>query len=146
MENVCVLQRSVFLFSTTYRILFLNMETGEKSSYTADGVHDTTGDGVRVTAAHDSVPIFAFAEMVSRPRLLVKSYPSFGTVTILQSPEAQNYLSVCLSATDYLIALTGINSFSLEVWNWRTSQLLGMQRTDVLSIDQTIRWVLCNLF
>lgn len=136
---MCILQKSVLLFSTSYRILFLVEDTAEEISHIADGLEDN-GDGVQCTAAHESIPIFAFAELSCNPRLIVKSYPSFATVTILQRPETKSYISMCFSATDYLIALNGINSFSLEIWNWRTSQLLGVQKTGVLSVDQTIRW------
>lgn len=141
METVSVLQKSVFLFSTTYRILFQSTdasgEVEDTKTYTADGQEDH-GDGIQCTAAHSTVPIFGFAEIVAEPKLFVKSFPSFGTVTILRNPEAQSYLSMCFSGTDYLIALSGINTFSLEVWNWRTSQLLGIQNTGVLSVQQSI--------
>lgn len=107
-------------------------------TYLADGLQDN-GDGIQCTAAHSTVPIFGFAELVANPRIIVKSFPTFGTVAILRNPDAKSYLSMCFSGTDYLIALSGINTFSLEVWNWRTSQLLGVQKTGVLSVQQTIR-------
>lgn len=133
-----MLQKRVFVFSTSYWILFHDTETEEQSTYKADELHKGSGDGVRCVAGHDSNAIFAFAEMGSSSRVLVKSYPSFGTVTELRNPETQSYLSLCFCDTDHLIALSGINTFAMEVWNWRTSQLLGVQRTDVLSISQSI--------
>lgn len=132
-----MLQKSVFIFSTSYWILFHDTETEKQSTYTADHLKGS-GDGVRCVAGHDSNAIFAFAEMGPSPRVLVKSYPCFGTVTELRNPETQSYLSLCFSDRDHLVALSGINSFAMEVWNWRTSQLLGVQRTDVLSVSQSI--------
>lgn len=135
---MCVLQKCIFLFSSSNRILFHNTKTNKYDTYLADGRLDN-GDGVQCTAAHQTVPIFAFAEMVTKSRLIVKQYPSFQTVAMLFTPVHKSYLSVCFSETDHLIALTGIATFTLEIWNWRTSQLLGTKQTNLASIEQTLR-------
>lgn len=137
---MCLLQQSIVVFHTSYQIQFYDLEMVSWCSYVADGAEDK-GDGLQCVAAHNSEPIFAFAELVSSPRVIVKSFPSFSEVAVLKSADAQSYLSMCFSPTDHLIALTGIGSFSLEVWNWRTTTLLGVHKTNVLSLDQFIRCV-----
>lgn len=137
-----VLIKSVLVISDMCRIRFYPAEEGEQEKmYLADSNHDN-GDGVvQCIASHQYVPVFAFAELSSNPKILIKSYPSFGSVTTLRNPEVSSYISMCFSTTDFLIALTGIDTFSsLEVWNWRTSQLMNVGNTGLLSVQQTIRY------
>lgn len=137
-DSVCLLQKTILITFTSYRVEFKNLLTNESQCYTANG-QSGYADGVQSIAGHDSIAIFAISESVSKPRLLVKKYPSFDTLQTLRSSTATGYLSLSFCGSDHLIGLTGIGSFTIDVWNWRTSQLLGSESTNCLALDQRIR-------
>jgi hypothetical protein len=63
-------------------ILFHDLSTHTDTIYTAN--NHTSGDGISCVAGHQNTAVFAFGEKCPNPRIFVKKYPSFSTVSVLK--------------------------------------------------------------
>jgi hypothetical protein len=63
-------------------ILFHDLSTNSDTIYSAN--NRTSGDGITCVAGHQNTAIFAFGEKRLNPRIFVKEYPSFSTVSTLE--------------------------------------------------------------
>lgn len=63
-------------------ILFHDLSTHKDTIYSAN--NHVSGDGITCVAGHQNTAIFAFGENCLNPRIFIKEYPSFSTVSILQ--------------------------------------------------------------
>ncbi|XP_059620690.1 cilia- and flagella-associated protein 43-like, partial [Phlebotomus argentipes] len=135
-ESSCFLGKGILFSGHSNSIVFTDTSTGNEKTYRADSFE--RGDGISCIAGHKSLQIFALAELSQSPSILVQSYPSFETIYRLQSSGVTNYLSLAFSETEYLIALTGIPDFGLEIWCWRSGQLLATRKSGIFASDQII--------
>ncbi|XP_026482935.1 uncharacterized protein LOC113391198 [Ctenocephalides felis] len=69
--------------------------------------------------------MFAIAEKCSDPRILVMRYPDF--VRVGEMPctgTTDKYLSLVFTESDYLVSLTGLPNYEIQLWCWRTNEQL----------------------
>jgi WD40 repeat protein len=99
------------------------------------------GDGISVCAGHKVYPIFAFAENCWNARIFIVSYPEFNQISIFEPKDECIYIGLTFSENEHLIALTGMPHYKLQVWFWRTHDLLVTTATDVITDKQKI---VCN--
>ena len=64
-------------------IQFTTLSTGNDSYYRPDCKQN--GDGVSCLAGHKNLMLFAFGELVAKPKIFVLHYPSFRQISVLQS-------------------------------------------------------------
>ncbi|XP_041787290.1 cilia- and flagella-associated protein 43 isoform X1 [Anopheles merus] len=122
-EMACVVGNAAVAIAMGGHILFVNLKTTAKSYYSADGVH--SGNGVACIAGHKLFPIVAFAERCTNPRILLVSYPANTVLSILEGDQTEcSYTALCFSESELLVALTGVPDYSLEVYAWRSKELL----------------------
>lgn len=96
------------------------------------------GDGVAVIAGHKNYPIFAFAENCWNAKIFIISYPDFVKISTFESKEECIYIGLAFSETEHLIALTGMPDYKLQVWFWRTHDMLISKQTEILTNKQKI--------
>jgi hypothetical protein len=56
----------------------------------------------------------------------------------LPANEIATYIHLTFSETEHLIALTGMPDYKLEIWHWRSKELLTSVPTGILTEKQTI--------
>lgn len=127
-------------------ILCLDLNDGQERNFR---VAKPFADGVSVVCGHASVPMFAFAEQCNSARVFVLTYPDFRIVCQLipnpatsggdEKPIVRRVCSMVFSEAEHLMVLTGFPSYELEVWNWRTQKLLGVQETGILTDMQFLK-------
>lgn len=141
------LNNSTIAYGEISTLCFLNLTDGVTTYYRAlnkilDGV---ALNGVSCVAGHKTQSIFAFGEMSYKtPKIVLLTYPSLMHVTTLENHETNHshYIGLDFSETEHLIAISAIPECFFEIWNWRTKKLLIIERTDLLSDDQLIKYVL----
>uniref|UniRef100_A0A182K4I2 Cilia- and flagella-associated protein 43 n=1 Tax=Anopheles christyi TaxID=43041 RepID=A0A182K4I2_9DIPT len=122
-EMACVVGNAAVAIAMGGHILFVNLKTSAKSYYSADSVQ--TGNGVACIAGHKLFPIVAFAERCTNPRILLVTYPANTVLSILEGDQTEcSYTALCFSESELLVALTGVPDYSLEVYAWRSKELL----------------------
>ncbi|CRL02421.1 CLUMA_CG015140, isoform A [Clunio marinus] len=116
-------------------IVFMNLTTGLETFYRADL---TNGDGVSCLTGHKIFPIFAFAENCWNAKIFIISYPDFTKVSILESKGEYIFISLAFSETEHLIALTGMPHYKIQVWFWRTQDMLINENSELITDKQRI--------
>uniref|UniRef100_A0A182XWT8 Cilia- and flagella-associated protein 43 n=1 Tax=Anopheles stephensi TaxID=30069 RepID=A0A182XWT8_ANOST len=130
-EIACVVGNVAVAIATGSHILFVNLKTAAKSYYLADSVQ--AGNGVACLAGHKLFPILAFAERCSNPRILLISYPGNTVLSVLEGDQTEcAYAALCFSESELLVALTGVPDYSLEVYAWRSKELLCKKPSSII--------------
>lgn len=135
MKNYCFIGNEAIAFNLNSYILFKNIQHGKESFYRAAL---DSGDGISVIAGHKVFPIFAFAERCWNAKIFTISYPDFSRISVFEPKEESIYIGLAFSETEHLIALTGMPDYKLQVWFWRTHDLLISTETEVLTDKQKI--------
>ncbi|XP_052868126.1 cilia- and flagella-associated protein 43 [Anopheles cruzii] len=136
-EMVCIVGNAAIAVGLGSHILFVNLKTSAESHYLANSAQ--AGNGVACIAGHKLFPILAFAERCLNPRIVLISYPSFAVVSVLEGDQTQcSYIALCFSESEYLVALTGVPDYSIEVYTWRSKELLCKKPSSILSDQQRL--------
>lgn len=96
------------------------------------------GDGIAEIAGHKVYPIFAFTESSWNARIFIVSYPGFMQISVFESKEECVYIGLAFSETEHLIALTGMPNYKLQVFFWRTHDMLISEETEIITDKQKI--------
>uniref|UniRef100_A0A182S7L7 Cilia- and flagella-associated protein 43 n=1 Tax=Anopheles maculatus TaxID=74869 RepID=A0A182S7L7_9DIPT len=130
-DIACVVGNVAVAVATGGHILFVNLKTAAKSYYLADSVQ--SGNGVACLAGHKLFPILAFAERCTNPRILLISYPANTVLSVLEGDQTEcSYIALCFSESELLVALTGVPDYSLEVYAWRSKELLCKKPSSII--------------
>uniref|UniRef100_A0A1Q3G5D0 Cilia- and flagella-associated protein 43 n=1 Tax=Culex tarsalis TaxID=7177 RepID=A0A1Q3G5D0_CULTA len=122
---------------TGSHILLVNVNTREESFYRA--TDRASGEGVSCLNGHKSFNIYAFAESCPRPRIFIVAYPENSVLFVLEGDEKTlSYISLCFSESEYLVALTGLPDYCIEVYVWRSKELLIRRKTEIQTEKQSI--------
>jgi WD40 repeat protein len=98
-----------------------------------------SGRGISCFTGHKNLPLFAFAEATTQSRIMVLTHPDNTVVSILaKANQVVEYIHLSFSETEHLVALTGMPNYCLEIWHWRSKDLLTSTPTDILTDKQTI--------
>ncbi|XP_058119891.1 cilia- and flagella-associated protein 43 [Anopheles ziemanni] len=136
-EMACVVGNVAVAFGLGGHILFVNLKTSQKSYYIADSAQ--TGNGVACLTGHKLFPVLAFAERCVNPRLVLISYPANAVLSILEGDQTErSYIALCFSESELLVALTGVPDYTLEVYAWRSKELLCKKATGIFSDQQRL--------
>ncbi|XP_066590868.1 cilia- and flagella-associated protein 43-like [Prorops nasuta] len=82
----------------------------------------STGEGACCLSGHATVPIFAFSEKRTKPRILVLAYPSMKKISECSRDSPSGYLATAFTANDHIVALEAHPSFRMIIWSWRTGE------------------------
>lgn len=115
--------------------MFRSLNSDREIYYRADL---DRGDGVAVIAGHKNFPIFAFTENCWNAKIFIVSYPDFTKISTFESKDECIYIGLTFSETEHLIALTGMPDYKLQVWFWRTHDMLISKETEMLTDKQKI--------
>ncbi|XP_049282086.1 cilia- and flagella-associated protein 43 [Anopheles funestus] len=121
-EMACVVGNVAVAVAMGGHILFVNLKTAAKSQYLADSVQ--SGNGIACLAGHKLFPILAFAERCTNPRILLISYPANTVLLSFADQTECSYVALCFSESELLVALSGVPDYTLEVYAWRSKELL----------------------
>uniref|UniRef100_A0A182PAH6 Cilia- and flagella-associated protein 43 n=1 Tax=Anopheles epiroticus TaxID=199890 RepID=A0A182PAH6_9DIPT len=136
-EMACVVGNVAVAVAMGGHILFVNLKTFAKSYYSADGL--ASGNGVACIAGHKMFPIIAFAEQSTNPRILLVTYPANTVLSILEGDQTEcSYTALCFSESELLVALTGVPDYSLEVYAWRSKELLCKKPSSIACDNQRL--------
>jgi hypothetical protein len=138
LRSACFVGQEAVAYGYGSHIFFTNLTTGVDSFYRADSKEN--GDGISCLAGHKVFSIFAFAELGWNARIFILSYPDFTKVSVLENKEECLYISLSFSETEHLISLTGMPDYKIQVWYWRTQDLLTTMGTEMVSDKQKIRY------
>ncbi|RZF34139.1 hypothetical protein LSTR_LSTR003549 [Laodelphax striatellus] len=120
-------------------ILFYNLTTNSELIYQADC--DRKGNGIRFVAGYGYAYIFAFSDYSLKCKIKVFSYPQFEVITTLGEERQDDfYATLAFSPSEYLISLTGLPSYEIAMWNWRTGQKLACADSRLKFNLQTIKF------
>ncbi|XP_052889623.1 cilia- and flagella-associated protein 43 [Anopheles moucheti] len=139
-EMACVVGNVAVAVAIGGHILFVNLKTTAKSHYLTDSVQ--SGNGVACLAGHKLFPILAFAERCTNPRILLISYPANTVLSVLEGDQTErSYTALCFSESELLVALTGVPDYTLEVYAWRSKELLCKKPS---SINCDLQRLVCS--
>ncbi|XP_053606351.1 cilia- and flagella-associated protein 43 isoform X2 [Plodia interpunctella] len=140
--------RDVFAVAHDVYITFFNFKQSTEVVYVAN--NEDCGDGVDVIAGHKT-SVFAFAEKVRYPRILVMNYPSFHIIAELKDPDIIRYKGLCMMDCDLVVGFSGFPKYALTVWSWRTTQRLlyvptGIIRRSQIYMSSRTHMLLCQCY
>ncbi|EDS39049.1 conserved hypothetical protein [Culex quinquefasciatus] len=122
---------------TGCHILLVNVNTQVESFYRA--TDRASGEGVSCLNGHKSFNIYAFAESCPQPRIFIVAYPDNSVLFVLEGDDKTlSYISLCFSESEYLVALTGLPDYCIEVYVWRNKELLIRRKTEMQTEKQSI--------
>lgn len=93
------------------------------------------GEGVCCLSGHPTLPLFAFAEKVSNPRVLVYTYPSMKQLSECLKGGPSGYLATAFTEHEHLVTLASYPYFPLTIWSWRTGDRLATVPTHIRDIN-----------
>uniref|UniRef100_A0A182MQ64 Cilia- and flagella-associated protein 43 n=1 Tax=Anopheles culicifacies TaxID=139723 RepID=A0A182MQ64_9DIPT len=126
-EMACVVGNVAVAVAMGGHILFVKLKTSAKSYYLADSAQ--SGNGISCLTGHKLFPILAFAERCTNPRILLISYPANTVLYVLEGE--CSYTALCFSESELLVALTGVPDYMLEVYAWRSKELLSKKPSSI---------------
>lgn len=129
-EDIVWITKDVLAWCSGILIVFYNINQKKQSFYWCWN-HDT-GEGVRCLSAHKTLSVFAFAEKIIQPRILVFSYPSMSKIAECTGGCASGYLTTAFAQRDHLISIGSYPLFMMTIWNWRTGE-------KIISVNTFIR-------
>ncbi|XP_054281212.1 uncharacterized protein LOC128998880 [Macrosteles quadrilineatus] len=131
--------RDVVSFGAGCFILLYNTSTHEELLYTANSFEN--GEGVQCLVGYQQAYMFAFAETSPQPRIFLISYPSFEHICVLKDPmpSPHCYLTMAFAEMECLVCMTGIPTFEIIVWCWRTGVKLASLPTGINSSNIQLR-------
>ncbi|XP_053673195.1 cilia- and flagella-associated protein 43 [Anopheles nili] len=136
-DMACVVGNVAVAVALGGHILFVNLKTSETSHYLADGAH--AGNGVACLTGHKLFPILAFAESCVNPRIMLISYPAKTVLSVLEGDQTEcTYIALCFSESELLVALTGVPDYSVEVYAWRSKELLYKKSSPIICDNQRL--------
>uniref|UniRef100_A0A182QQN2 Cilia- and flagella-associated protein 43 n=1 Tax=Anopheles farauti TaxID=69004 RepID=A0A182QQN2_9DIPT len=136
-DMACVVGNAAVAIAMGGHILFVNLKTASNSLYLADSV--ASGNGVSCLAGHKLFPILAFAERCMKPRILLITYPAQTVLSVLEGDQTEcSYIALCFSESELLVAVTGVPDYSLEVYAWRSKELLCKKSTPLFCDAQRL--------
>lgn len=135
MKNYFFIGNEAVAFNLSSYILFKSLLNETESFYRADSEN---GDGISVAAGHKLYSIFAFAENCWNSKIFIVNYPDFQQISVFEPKEECVYIGLEFSENEHLIALTGMPNYCLQVWLWRTHDLLISKKTEMITDKQTI--------
>lgn len=152
--TVSFIGREVLVTGHGSAILCIDVTNGTEHTFR---VAKPFADGIACVCGHAMLPMFAFAEQCNSAKVFIMSYPEFKKVCMLtpsphvgggdgDKPKMRRVCSMVFSETEYLLVLTGLPSYELEVWNWRSQTLLGVQETGILTDMQFIKYLFFTKF
>lgn len=116
-------------------IVFRSLQNEQELYYRADL---DNGDGIAVVAGHKNFPIFAFAEKCWKAKIFIISYPDFAKISTFECKDESIFVGLVFSESEHLIALSGMPNYKLQVWFWRSNDLLVNKETEMFTDKQKI--------
>lgn len=98
-------------------------------------VKHSRGEGVCCLSGHLTLPIFAFAEKVSNPRVLIYTYPEIELVSEFLQGGPSGYLATAFTEHEQLVTLASYPHFALSVWSWRSGERLATISTHIKDLN-----------
>ncbi|XP_043526781.1 cilia- and flagella-associated protein 43-like [Frieseomelitta varia] len=130
LEDIVWITKDVLAWCSGVFIVFFGIDHGDYRFHWCWNHH--TGDGARCLSAHKSLAVFAFAEKVIQPRILVFSYPTMTKIAECAGGCASGYLATAFTPGDHLVSVGSYPMFVMTVWNWRTGE-------KIISVNTFIR-------
>ncbi|XP_026688472.1 uncharacterized protein LOC103522627 [Diaphorina citri] len=107
-QSIAVVGPDVIALHSCSYILFFPPD-GPRIDYEAST--KANGLGVQCLAGYVAAPLFAFAEKAAtKPRLLVKSFPGFETISVLSDNKLGEFMFLEFSENECIVALKGLPS------------------------------------
>ncbi|KAI5706085.1 hypothetical protein M8J75_004661 [Diaphorina citri] len=134
-QSIAVVGPDVIALHSCSYILFFPPD-GPRIDYEAST--KANGLGVQCLAGYVAAPLFAFAEKAAtKPRLLVKSFPGFETISVLSDNKLGEFMFLEFSENECIVALKGLPSYEIQLWSWRTGEKMMYKKTG-LTLDRQI--------
>ncbi|XP_046615364.1 cilia- and flagella-associated protein 43-like [Neodiprion virginianus] len=132
--HVAWIGKDVLAWCSGVHIIFYDVvqKTEKVQSY----VKHSQGEGACCLSGHPTLPLFAFAEKVSNPRVLVYNYPSMKRISECLKGGPSGYLATAFMEHEHLITLASYPHFQLAVWSWRTGERFTTMATHIKDIDR----------
>ncbi|KAI5740135.1 hypothetical protein M8J76_000789 [Diaphorina citri] len=126
-QSIAVVGPDVIALHSCSYILFFPPD-GPRIDYEAST--KANGLGVQCLAGYVAAPLFAFAEKAAtKPRLLVKSFPGFETISVLSDNKLGEFMFLEFSENECIVALKGLPSYEIQLWSWRTGEKMMYKKT-----------------
>lgn len=129
LDEIVWIAKDVLAWCTGINIVFFNIK--EKKLSFRWCWNSDSGEGARCLSGHTRFPIFAFAEKMMQPRILVISYPSMTKVSECTGGCPSGYLATAFTAQDYMVSVGFYPHFAMIVWNWRTGEKIISVNTEI---------------
>ena len=127
--SVAWIGKDVMAWCSGMNIIFYNVKKKQQSIRWCS--RPSTGEGASCISGHQTLSIFAYAEKVLNPRILVYSYPSMTKISECTNGIKIGYLATVFAGTDFLVSIGTYTDFTLVIWNWKTGEKLKSISTSI---------------
>ena len=119
-SNIAIVTEEVAAISNKQLIKFIFLRSGKSRLYEPGA----GSDGVGALAGREELGVLAWSERCVRPRVLVYQYNDPGDLKVLAPAAALEYRSLAFSHQQFLLGVTGVPDFLVNLWDWQTESLL----------------------
>ena len=113
--------------TTKHLVKFIFLRSGKCRLY-IPGDHS---DGVSLITGRDDLAVLGWSERCVRPRVFVYQYNNPLELRTLRGQATMEYQSLCFSHGKFLLAVSGVPDFIVNLWDWETETLLASVPTQL---------------
>lgn len=126
-SNIAVITEEVAAITTKQLVKFIFLRSGKSRLYMPGG----DSDGVGVITGRDDQGLLGWSERCVRPRVFVYQYNNPLDLKILKGEALMEYRSLAFSHDKFLLGITGIPDFMVNLWDWQEETLLTSVSTEL---------------
>ena len=126
-SNIAVITEEVVAITTKHLVKFLFLRSGKCRLY----IPGEQSDGVSLITGRDDLAVLGWSERCVRPRVFVYQYNNPLELKTLTGQAAMEYKSLCFSHGKFLLAVSGVPDFIVNLWDWETETLLASVPTEL---------------
>ena len=125
--NIAVITEEVVAITTKHLVKFIFLRSGKCRLY-IPGDHS---DGVSLITGRDDLAVLGWSERCVRPRVFVYQYNNPLELRTLRGQATMEYRSLAFSHGKFLLAVSGVPDFIVNLWDWETETLLASVPTEL---------------
>ena len=118
--NIALVTEEVAAVSTHFLVKFIFLRSGKSRLYQPGA----DSDGVGVMAGRDDLGLLGWCERSTRPRVFVYQYNNPLELKVLRGEALMEYRSLTFSHETFLLGVSGVPDFMVNLWDWQNETLL----------------------
>ena len=126
-SNLTAVTEEVVAISTKHIVKFVFLRSGKSRLY----VPGCESDGISVVTGRDDLNVMAWSERCVHPRVFVYQYNNPMELKSLRGEAMMEYRCLTFSHDKFLLGISGVPDFVVNLWDWQTETLLTYLSTEL---------------